>query len=59
MTPTISDTDTLRTYISNRLQDLCSERYGGSATRMAEALGVSQSRLSRLLRVEQTSVDAI
>lgn len=58
MPTSASDTESLRKIIATRLSRVCDDLYGGVATRMAEDLGESQSKISRLLAGKQKKIDA-
>jgi len=52
------DTNSMRSLIVRNLNDICLKEYGGTKSRMAEALGVSQSKMSRILNEDQDGIDA-
>jgi len=51
------DTDSLRTLLVKRLNDMRREHFDQNASRMADAVGISQSKMSRLLSGKQSSID--
>jgi hypothetical protein len=57
MSHAIRDTDALQSHLQNKLPEICQTEFGGTAVRMAEALDISQSKMSRVLRGKPQQID--
>jgi len=57
MSQPIRDTNALRSHLKKSLSEVCQKEFEGTALRMAEALDISQSKMSRVLRGKPQKID--